>query len=78
MHRRLTESKYFGRLLTDWEVRGGIRPRDKARAILVMVAGVILTLVFGNLTTPLRFALLFLVTVGLWVILRLPVAKDPT
>ena len=77
MHRRLRQSKYFGRILTDWEERGGIRPRDKSRAVLIIVACVVLTLTFGNLTTGLRIAVVILVTIGLCVILRLPTANDP-
>ena len=76
MHRRLRGSRFFGRILRDWEDRKGIRPADKVRAIMIMVAGLILTFSVGNLSNTLRFLTLILVLIGLSVIIRLPVAKD--
>ena len=61
----------------DWEDRKGIRPADKVRAVVVVVSGLILTITFGNLSSLLKFVTLFLVTIGLWVILRLPLAQMP-
>jgi uncharacterized membrane protein YbaN (DUF454 family) len=76
MHRRLKGSRFFGRILRDWEDNKGIRPADKVRAIVIVIAGLILTLSMGNLPTTLRFLTLILVLIGLYVIIRLPVAKD--
>jgi uncharacterized membrane protein YbaN (DUF454 family) len=76
MHRRLKGSRFFGRILSDWEDRKGIRPADKVRAIVIVVAGLILTFSVGNLSTTLRFLTLILVLIGLYVIIRLPVARD--
>ena len=77
LHQKLKSSRFFGRVLTDWEDRKGIRPADKVRAIIVVVGGLVLTLTFGNLSLPLKFVTLFFVTIGLWVILRLPLARTP-
>jgi hypothetical protein len=76
MHRRLKGSRFFGRILRDWEDRKGIRPADKVRAILIVTAGLILTFSAGSLSRTLRFITLALVLIGLFVIIRLPVARD--
>jgi uncharacterized protein len=76
MHRRLKGSRFFGRILRDWEDRKGIRPADKVRAIVIVVAGLVLTFSVGNLSSTLRFTTLILVLIGLFVIIRLPVARD--
>ncbi len=77
LHQKLKSSRFFGRILVDWEDRKGIRPADKVRAVVVVVSGLILTITFGNLSPLLKFVTLFLVTIGLWVILRLPLAQMP-
>ena len=76
MHRRLRTSRFFGRILRDWEDRKGIRPADKVRAIVVVIAGLVLSFSVGNLSDTLRFLTLILVLIGLFVIIRLPVARD--
>jgi uncharacterized membrane protein YbaN (DUF454 family) len=76
MHLRLRRSRFFGRILRDWEDRKGIRPADKVRAIVIVIAGLVLTFSVGNLSTTLRFVTLILVLIGLFVIIRLPIAKD--
>ena len=76
MHRRLKGSRFFGRILRDWEDRKGIRPADKVRAIAIVIAGLVLTFSVGKLSSTLRFTTLILVLIGLFVIIRLPVARD--
>ncbi len=76
MHRRLKGSRFFGRILSDWEDRKGIRPADKVRAIVIVIAGLVLSFSVGNLSSTLRFITLILVLIGLFVIIRLPVARD--
>lgn len=77
LHQKLKSSRFFGRILVDWEDRKGIRPADKVRATIVVVTGLALTLTFGNLSPLLKCVTLFLVTIGLWVILKLPLAQTP-
>lgn len=76
MHQRLKRSRFFGRILRDWEDRKGIRAADKVRAIVIVIAGLVLTFSVGNLSSTLRFTTLVLVLIGLFVIIRLPVARD--
>jgi uncharacterized membrane protein YbaN (DUF454 family) len=76
MHGRLKGSRFFGRILRDWEDRKGIRPADKVRAIVIVIAGLFLSFSVGNLSSTLRFTTVVLVLVGLIVIIRLPVARD--
>lgn len=76
MHRRLKGSRFFGRILSDWEDRKGIRPADKVRAIVIVIVGLVLSFSVGNLSSTLRFITLILVLIGLFVIIRLPVARD--
>jgi uncharacterized protein len=76
MHRRLKGSRFFGRILRDWEDRKGIRSADKVRAIVIVIAGLVLTFSVGNLSSTLRCITLLLVLIGLFVIIRLPVASD--
>lgn len=76
MHRRLKASRFFGRILGDWEDRNGIRRADKVRAIVIVIAGLVLTFSVGNLSNTLRCLTLSLVLIGLFVIIRLPVARD--
>ena len=76
MHQRLKGSRFFGRILRDWEDRKGIRPADKVRAIVIVIAGLVLSFSVGTLSSTLRFITLILVLIGLFVIIRLPVARD--
>lgn len=76
MHRRLRDSKFFGRILIDWEDRKGIRPADKVRAIIVVIASLLFSILVARPSTPIKFLILFFVTIGLWVIIRLPLARD--
>jgi len=76
MHRRLRASKFFGRILVDWEDRKGIRPADKVRAIIVVIASLLISIYAADPSTQVKFLILFFVTIGLWVIVRLPLAHD--
>lgn len=76
MHHSFRNSRLFGRLLTDWEDRGGIRQKDKSRAIVVVLMCSGGTLCFGNLSATLTSMIVALVSVGLFVILRVPLVRD--
>ncbi len=76
MHHRFCNSRLFSRLLTDWEVRGGIRQKDKTRAIVVALLCSSCTLYFGNLSATLTSLVVLLVSVGIVVILRVPLVQE--
>ncbi len=76
LHARLRKSRFFGRILRDWEERGGIRSHDKVRAIVVVVIGATFTFVFGPQSVTIRLIAAFFIVIGLWVILRLPLARE--
>ncbi len=76
MHHRLRTSRFFGRILVDWEDRKGIRPADKVRAIFVVIASLLISIYAADPSTPITFLILLFVTIGLWVIVRLPLARD--
>lgn len=76
LHARLRKSRFLGRILRDWEELGGIRPHDKVRAIVVVVLGAIFTFIFGPASTLLRCIAAFFISIGLWVIIRLPPARE--
>lgn len=76
LHQKLRRSRFFGRILRDWEERGGIRPQDKIRAIVIVVAGAIFSFLFGPPQPLLRLIGAFFIIIGLIVILRLPPARE--
>ncbi|MCA9011342.1 MAG: YbaN family protein [Planctomycetaceae bacterium] len=77
VHQRFRNTRPVGRLLTDWEERGGIRANDKLRAIVVLLVCSCGTLYAGNLSQTLVVLFLIVIAVGLTVILRLPMVRDP-
>ena len=76
LHQRLRASRFFGRILRDWEERGGIRPRDKIRAIAIVLVGACFSFLFGPPQPTIRLIALGFIIIGLWVILRLPLARE--
>ncbi len=76
LHQRLRRSRLFGRLLADWEEHRGIRLRDKIRAIAVILICSAGSVFFGGLSRPLTVAVVILVAIGLFVIVRLPLIID--
>lgn len=76
LHQRLRTSRFFGRILRDWEERGGIRPRDKIRAIVIVLIGACFSYLFGPQQPTIRLIALGFIMIGLWVILRLPLARE--
>ena len=48
----------------------------RAIGSLIVIAGLVLSFSVGNLSSTLRFITLILVLIGLFVIIRLPVARD--
>lgn len=77
LHKKLRASRFFGRILRDWEDRKGIRRADKVRAIVVVILGLMFTIFVVQPATPFIILTVFFVIIGLWVIVRLPIAKTP-
>jgi len=73
---RLLRSPLFGPFLRDWYNHRGVRPRVKATAVVVLVMAVAASIYWGNLSWPVLVVLLALATVGLTVVLRLPLVRD--
>ena len=72
----LLRSRFFGPILQDWQVHGGVRRDVKLKAITVVVIAVLLTvLLTGRSLVPAITATL-LAAVGVIVILRLPTADE--
>jgi uncharacterized membrane protein YbaN (DUF454 family) len=76
LHYRFRQSRLFGGLLADWEERGGIRGKDKLRAVTVLLICSCVTLYAGNLSQTQTCIFLALVAAGLVVILRIPMVRD--
>jgi len=66
----------FGPILTDWEDYGGVRSHIKMKVVVVVFISVSLTMYFGPEIAWLRWLIGVLAVVGIFVIGRLPVAKE--
>lgn len=76
LHQRLIGSRLFGGILRDWHIHRGVRPYVRARAITVVGAVVVVSLVVAQPPWPLALTILALVACGLFVIWRLPTVED--
>ncbi len=76
LNAKLLHSPLFGPFLRDWHRHQGVRPRVKVTAVLVMLAAVAASLIWGNLAWYVVVLLLVLAAVGLTVVLRLPVIRS--
>jgi uncharacterized membrane protein YbaN (DUF454 family) len=72
----LLRSRWFGRLLNDWQQHRGLRPHVKVNAVLVICTVVPLGAYLGSVTGWTLAALVFLTLVGLTVVVRLPTVRD--
>ena len=77
LNERLLRSKLFGPILTDWQQHGGVRPDVKLQAVIVVVIAVSVTLFFTRRSLVPGLIVVVLATIGIIVILRLPVARIP-
>jgi len=76
LHSRFRTWRLFSQLLTDWEDRGGIRKDVRLRAIVLAVMCSSVTLYFGNLSVSLMSIVILLLSIGLFVIFRVPLVRD--
>jgi uncharacterized membrane protein YbaN (DUF454 family) len=72
----LLRSPLFGPLLRDWDQHRGVRRPVKVVALAIMLTAVAATVIWGNLNWPIVLLLLFLATIGLVVVLKLPVLQN--
>ena len=72
LNARLLESKFFGPILVDWQVNGGVQTQVKLKAIVVVVLTVALSLYLSGSRFAPKLAIIVLALVGIAVIIRLP------
>lgn len=76
LNQRLMRSRIFGPILVDWQIHGGVRRQVKAKAVVVVVVTVALTIYWCGYSPVLTAAVIFFAAVGILFIYRLPVARD--
>ena len=76
LHASLLRSRFFGPILTDWQIRGGVRRDVKAKAIAMVVLFVALSAYVSGYSVGISAAAVVLAAAGIAVILRLPVAQS--
>ena len=77
LHDWLLRSRLFGPLLRDWNQHRAVRPRVKVVALVMLAVAVTCSAVFGRLAWYLVVMLVALASVGAFVVLRLPVIREP-
>ena len=75
LHRALLRSRFFGPILVDWQVHGGIRPAVRMQAIVVVLLAVLFSLYLSRDSWIIMSVIFTLASVGLVVILKLPTAS---
>ena len=75
LNARLLRSRLFGTIMIDWQVHGGIRRDLKVKAVSGVILVVLLTIYLSDSTWQ-SVTVGLLASVGIAVILRLPVAKS--
>ena len=73
----LRRSRFFGPILVDWQIHGGVRRDVKIQAIVVVVIAVALTVYLAADSVPWTVTVILLAAVGIAVIVRLPPARHP-
>lgn len=77
LNERMLRSPMIGPLLRDWQEHKGIRPHVKFKAVIIIVAALTLTTLFGDLGEVLLLVVLALGAVGIVVVLCLPRVREP-
>jgi uncharacterized membrane protein YbaN (DUF454 family) len=76
MNERLLRSRLLGTLLRDWQERGGVARKVKAKAICMVTVIVGLTIAFVKLPLTALALIGLLAMVGIIVVARLPEPRD--
>lgn len=71
----LLNSRLIGPILTDWQVRGGVRSDIKIKAIATVVIAVSISVYFARNSMPIVGTTLTIAAIGIYVIIRLPALK---
>lgn len=72
LNARLLRSRFFGPILTDWQIRRGVRKDIKLKAVAMVVMTVGGSLYLTAASAPVAAAVAVLALIGIVVILRLP------
>ncbi len=72
----LLRSRFFGPVLVDWQIHGGVRPRVRYKAIVAVVIAVALTIYLSGYSRFATVVVVVLASIGIVVIWKLPAAKD--
>lgn len=73
----LLRSRLFGPYLRDWQEQGGVRLSVKLTAITVVLATVVVSIISGRVTGAMLAVLMGLAAIGLYVVIRLPLVREP-
>lgn len=73
----LLRSKFFGPILVDWQVHGGVRADVRIKAVVVVMFAVAFTIYVSDFSLAPALLVSALATIGLVVILSLPTARRP-
>ncbi len=71
----LLNSRVFGPILIDWQVNGGVRPDIKIKAVVIVAIAVSITIFVSGVKFIPTIAVLVLAAIGIFVIIKLPVAR---
>lgn len=77
LNQRLLRSRFVGGILTDWQVKRGVRSSVKVRAVSVVTLAVGATVYFSRERPWLAAVTVLLAAVGITVIMRLPGIDEP-
>jgi len=78
LNQKLLRSRFVGGILTDWQVKRGVRSSVKVRAVSVVTLAVSVTVYFSRERPLLAAITLLLAAVGITVIMRLPAIDEPS
>jgi len=80
LNQKLHQAPYFGSILRDWEIHGGVRTSVKLQAIATVVVGYSVSwwLTFGQLPIWGQLLVSSLVLFGIGYVARLPKPQEPS
>ena len=68
----LLQSRFFGPILSDWQVHRGVRKHIKVKAVIIVVITVNVSLYLTGASTGMVLTMIAVAMIGIAVILRLP------